>query len=182
MLTGPAIKDFPGNAPWSKPGYKGVRAGCRWPHFELAISPYLPFPFYLGHATALLKKNGFEVLLIDAITEQMDEETYFSRMAAFAPDLVVHEVSTASIETDLRQARMVKEKLPGTQLVFCGPHHLMFDPAFLAQHPFVDYVIEGEYEFTLLELAQKLDAPKDAILGLIYRTADGTPKTNGRRR
>ena len=175
------MKVFLGNAPWSKPGYKGVRAGCRWPHFELAISPYLPFPFYLGHATALLKKNGFEVLLIDAITEQMDEETYFSRMAAFAPDLVVHEVSTASVATDLRQAKMVKEKLPRARLVFCGPHQLMFDPAFLTQNPLVDYVLEGEYEFTLLELAQKLDAPKEGILGLIHRAADGTPKANGRR-
>ena len=176
-----APRIFLGNAPWSKPGYKGVRAGCRWPHFELAISPYLPFPFYLGYATALLKKNGFEVLLIDAITEQMDEETYFSRMTAFAPDLVVHEVSTASIETDLRQAKMVKEKLPGARLAFCGPHHLMFDPAFLKAHPFVDYVFEGEYEFTLLELAQKFNASPGGIPGLIHRLADGTPKANDRR-
>jgi radical SAM superfamily enzyme YgiQ (UPF0313 family) len=176
-----AKKIFLGNAPWSKPGYKGVRAGCRWPHFELAVSPYMPFPFYLGHATALLKKNGFEVLLIDAIAEQMDEETYFSRMAAFAPDLVVHEVSTASIESDVRQARLVKEKIPRARLVFCGPHQLMYEPAFLTQHPFVDYVIEGEYEFPLLELAQKLDASKDGILGLIFRPAEGTPKANGRR-
>jgi radical SAM superfamily enzyme YgiQ (UPF0313 family) len=172
---------FLGNAPWSKPGYIGVRAGCRWPHFELGVSPYMPFPFFLSYAAALLKKNGFEVLLIDAIAERMDEETYFARMAAFAPDLVVHEVSTASIDADLRQARMVKEKLPRAKLVFCGAHSEMYSPAFLTRHPYVDYVIEGEYEFALLELAQKLNAPKEGLLGLIYRAEDGTPKANGRR-
>jgi anaerobic magnesium-protoporphyrin IX monomethyl ester cyclase len=180
-LGGAAAKRiFLGNAPWNKPGHIGVRAGCRWPHFELAISPYMPFPFYLAYCAALLKKNGFEVLVIDAIAEKMSEEVYFARMKAFAPDLVVHEIATASMKTDLRQARKVKEILPEAKVFFGGPHHLMYKPEFLNDHPEVDYAVEGEYEMVVLQVAQKLNAPKDAIQGLIYRTADGTPKSNGR--
>lgn len=172
---------FLGNSPWTKPGFIGVRAGCRWPHFELGVSPYMPFPFFLGYAAALLKKNGFEVMLVDAIAERMDEATYFSRMATFAPDLVVHEVSTASMETDLAHGRLVKANLPQSQLVFCGAHNLMYSSSFLDEHPSVDYVIEGEYEFALLELAQKLYASKAELGGLIYRAADDHAVSNGRR-
>jgi radical SAM superfamily enzyme YgiQ (UPF0313 family) len=175
-----ARKVFLGNAPWSKPGHIGVRAGCRWPHFELAISPYMPFPFYLAYCAALLQKNGFEVLMIDAIAEKMSEEVYFARMKAFAPDLVVHEVATASIRTDLRQAKKVKEILPEAKLFFGGPHHLMYKPEFLNNNPDVDFAVEGEYEFVVLRVAQNLHGPKDAVQGLIYRAADGTPKSNGR--
>ncbi len=175
-----ARKVFLGNAPWNKPGHIGVRAGCRWPHFELAISPYMPFPFYLAYCAALLQKNGFEVLMIDAIAEKMSEEVYFTRMKAFAPDLVVHEVATASIHTDLRQAKKVKEILPEAKLFFGGPHHLMYKPEFLNNNPEVDFAVEGEYEFVVLRVAQNLHGPKDAVQGLIYRAADGTPKSNGR--
>jgi len=175
------MKIFLGNAPWSKPGYTGVRAGSRWPHFEARTSPYMPFPFFLAYAAALLKKNGFEVLLVDAIAERMDEDGYFRRMAAFAPSMVVHEVSTASIVTDLRHGARVKEILPSAKLVFCGAHDAMCQPEFLAQNRFVDFVAEGEYEFTLLELAMKFDAPKEDVPGLIYRAPDGVARKNGRR-
>ncbi|MBI5178636.1 MAG: radical SAM protein [Nitrospinae bacterium] len=175
------MKVFLGNAPWAKKGFKGVRAGSRWPHFEHCASPYMPFPFFLSYAAALLKKNGVEVLLVDAIAEGMDEEAYFTKIASFMPDLVMHEVSTASIVTDLRQGKKVKELLPAAKLAFCGAHDAMFDPAFLDQHPFLDFSIEGEYEFTVLELAQNLAGPKEGILGLVYRGADGAPRKNGRR-
>ena len=42
------MKVFFGNAPWSKPGFYGVRAGSRWPHFENDGCPYMPFPFFLA--------------------------------------------------------------------------------------------------------------------------------------
>jgi len=148
---------------WETPLEQAGLQGCpgRLPlaAFELAISPYLPFPFYLGYATALLKKNGFEVLLIDAITEQMDEETYFSRMTAFAPDLVVHEVPPPPSKP-IAAGQNGQGEASGARLAFVvRTSHV--DPAFLKAHPFVDYVFEGEYEFTLLELAQNSMLPRE---------------------
>ncbi len=175
-----AQKVFLGNAPWNQSGHIGIRAGSRWPHFEAAVSPYMPFPFYLAYCAALLKKNGFEVLLVDAIAEKLNDEDYFNRMKAFGPDLVIHEVATASIETDLRHARKVKELLPDCKLMFAGPHRPMGDSKWLAEHPDVDFGTEGEYEFTALQVAQRLHSSKADIVGLIYRDSNGKTVANGR--
>ena len=63
--------------PWKSHGLWGVRAGSRWPHLRDRDNEkdYLPYPFFLGYATSLLKKNGFDALLIDAI-EDVDANRY----------------------------------------------------------------------------------------------------------
>ena len=43
------------NPPWSRPGMYGVRAGSRWPHFEDDRHDYMPFPFLLAYAAAVLR-------------------------------------------------------------------------------------------------------------------------------
>jgi hypothetical protein len=51
------LKVFLGNMPWYKNGRWGVRAGSRWPHIKYeSEQDYLPFPFFLAYATALLHK------------------------------------------------------------------------------------------------------------------------------
>ncbi len=45
---------FLGNPPWRGNGWYGVRAGSRWPHRETEGTEYMPFPFFLAHAAALL--------------------------------------------------------------------------------------------------------------------------------
>ncbi len=101
-------KVFLGNAPWLNIGYYGVRAGSRWPHFEKCGDSYLPFPFFLAYATALLEGNGFECLLVDGIAERMALEEFHGRLAAFSPAAAVYEVSTPSIELDLEVAAVCK--------------------------------------------------------------------------
>jgi anaerobic magnesium-protoporphyrin IX monomethyl ester cyclase len=169
------MKIFLGNAPWSKPGFYGVRAGSRWPHFEKEHSKYMPFPFFLGYATALLEKNGFECLLVDGIAEGISLDSFLLRMQSFGSHIVVFEVSTPSIELDLDVARSTKKLLgQDVQVVFCGPHHSMYSPDFLKQHRDVDYVIQGEYELVLLDLVQRLARrePITDVLGLIYRSGE----------
>ena len=48
------MRVFLANPPWYRPGYYGVRAGSRWPHFESEDTDYMPFPFFLGYAAAML--------------------------------------------------------------------------------------------------------------------------------
>lgn len=174
------MRIFLANAPWSKPGYYGVRAGSRWPHFEKEGAGYLPFPFFLAYAAALLEKEGVEVALVDAVAERLSEEEFFARVADFAPQLVVYEVSTPSIAVDLAIAGRTKALLPETPVLFCGAHHEMFAPEFLSRHNTVDFVIRGEYEFTLLELVRTLGAGGSPALvdGLIYRESGGEVRAN----
>ncbi|MDP8257674.1 MAG: radical SAM protein [Candidatus Alcyoniella australis] len=159
------------NAPWSKPGFYGVRAGSRWPHFEAENLEYMPFPFFMAYATALLERHGYDVSLIDAVAEALDEQTFYARVEQFAPELIVLEVSTISIDVDLRHVSELHNRLPGAKIGLCGLHSYMYEPEFLAEHNAVDMVLIGEYETTLLELVQRLEsgAQLDGCRGLVHR-------------
>ncbi|MCA9432404.1 MAG: cobalamin-dependent protein, partial [Candidatus Omnitrophica bacterium] len=178
------MKVFLGNGPWYRPGYYGVRAGSRWPHYETDCSPYMPFPFYLAYATALLEKDGHECLLIDGIAERTTEEDYVERATKFDPDLIILEVSTPSMDTDIRQTKAIKDKCPNARVVYCGLHLLDEDDDFLASHRFVDFTMRGEYDFIAQDLANALDTGGDltAIKGLnFFDEATGKTHDGGRR-
>lgn len=178
------MKVFLGNAPWKKEGYYGVRAGSRWPHFEKESHSYMPFPFFLAYAAALLEKNNFDVLLVDGVAERIGEAEFFNRIKTFQPDLIVLEVSTVSIDVDLEIARKLRKNLsPDIKIAFSGLHYGMYNEEFLRQYEFIDFVLKGEYEYTLLELTQCLNkgVALDGVIGLIYRDFQGAIHDNPRR-
>jgi radical SAM superfamily enzyme YgiQ (UPF0313 family) len=169
------MKVFLGNAPWSKPGFYGVRAGSRWPHFENDGCPYMPFPFFLAYATALLKKNGITTRLVDAIAERISDDEFLTRVRDFAPDLVFYEISSASLTVDLKVIAATRAMLPSAKIVVAGPHFAISEPAFLDKHPGIDFALFGEYEFNLLALVNGLKSGGDIakVPGLIFRDASG---------
>lgn len=179
-----SMKVFLGNSPWNKPDLYGVRAGSRWPHFERCGDPYMPFPFYMAYATAVLEKEGHEVLLVDGVAERISDDEFFKRVEDFSPGLALLEVSTPSIGKDLQDAERLKKALgKDVPVVFAGPHIEMYRPDFLEKVPMVDFVLMGEYEYTLRELVDKLANGKDPsdTLGVLCRMPDGSVKENPRR-
>lgn len=176
------MKVFLGNAPWKKPGFYGVRAGSRWPHFEREGCTYMPFPFFLAYATSLIREDGGTPLLVDAIAEGIDDNAFFERLQSFAPDVIVFEVSSASLNTDIAILDRTRELMgPTVRIVFVGAHHPLGTPAFLAEHPELDFALSGEYEFPLRQLVRALrdGAPLDAVPGLAWRD-DGSVRVNPR--
>ncbi|MDI6783603.1 MAG: radical SAM protein [bacterium] len=165
------MKVFLGNAPWRKAGFYGVRAGSRWPHFERCGSGYMPFPFFLAYATAVLDRAKIDVLLIDGIAEELTEPEFLDRIRQYHPNLIVLEVSTSSIDADIEIGKRIKQDNPQAKLAFCGPHIYMYQPEFLQQHPEIDFILQKEFEYTLLDLVQRLQNQQElsSVLGLIYR-------------
>jgi anaerobic magnesium-protoporphyrin IX monomethyl ester cyclase len=162
---------FLGNAPWRKPGYYGVRAGSRWPHFEDQNMEYMPFPFFLAYAAAILEDDDFPVLLVDAIAENIDNDAFLSRMRGFKPDVIVLEVSTNSIAWDMAILKRIRAEFPEALLIAAGLHSEMYRPEFLRENPEIDAVLVGEYEFTLREFCQRKEdgLPLAGIKGVIIR-------------
>ncbi len=157
------------NPPWYKGNSFGVRAGSRWPHFTEV--PYLPFPFFLAYSAALLEKKEKDLLVIDSPAEKLKNEEFIEKIKSFCPDLLLMEVSTPSIIDDLYLSKEIKKILTDTKIAFCGPHILMQQEEFLEENSSVDYILYGEYEYTLLELAEHMEHDKslENISGLIYR-------------
>ncbi len=159
------------NPPWRKGDRIGVRAGSRWPFtMEAKGADYVPFPFYLAYATALLDREGIEVKIIDAVAERVNELEFLEEIRKFTPDIVLIETSTPSIEVDIAIAKRIKE-ISCASIVLSGPHVTIFGGEILQENPFIDYILRGEYEETLLDLVRHLEGREglDDVLGLIYR-------------
>lgn len=164
------------NSPWIIGSNRyGVRAGSRWP-FTIELSnngqrDYVPFPFFLAYTASLLKKYGNEAVIIDAVAEGIGEDSFVERIKDYAPQIVVFETTTPSFRNDIRIAEKVKQNLKSAKIVFCGPHAGVFPLEILSKYMLIDYILIGEYEYTLLELVTYFEKGlnlKD-VLGLAYR-------------
>ncbi len=174
--TDKRLKPLMVNLPWMRgDGSQGVRAGSRWPHIkDVSEGNYLPFPFFLCYAVSLLNKNGFETDMIDAIAEGMTEEKFMKLLSEKDPDILVAETSVPSFYYDMRLLRKISSL--GISIVLCGPHSETYKEEFLDRYDFIDFVLFGEYELTLLELMKALqEGRKDlsCLDGLIWKDNNG---------
>lgn len=163
------------NLPWRQGNRFGVRAGSRWPFTseaeENGYINYIPFPFFLACACALLKKDDREAKLIDAIAQGADEDSVIDEVSSYQPGLIVIETSTPSFENDMRIASKIAEANPGSFVALCGPHATTFAEDILQRSEFVDFILRGEYEYILLDLVHALEngGKLKAIPGLAFK-------------
>ncbi|MFA4853725.1 MAG: radical SAM protein [Candidatus Omnitrophota bacterium] len=163
------------NLPWRKNNRWGVRAGSRWPFTSEAEEnnyiKYIPFPFFLAYAASLLKSKNKDVKLIDAIARGLDEQRVMDEIDAAKPGLIVIEISTPSFYNDMRLAYRIRQKRPNSQIVLCGPHATTYAKDILSKYDYIEYILMGEYEYTLLSLVEELENSRDlkSVLGLAYR-------------
>ncbi len=171
------MKVLVANPPWPGPGY-GARSDVRWPHKR--SDKYIEYPIYLAYTAAVVEQAGFEVSFLDAVMDELEIEQFAHKLSELGPRLVLLETSTPSIEFDLATAAAIKELSPATFVALLGSHVTYFDRQTVADHPAVDAVIRGEFEYTAADLARALDNGGDlaGVLGLTYRDADGDVRRN----
>lgn len=147
------------NPPWLVKGREGVRAGSRWPYTvkKLEQGDTIPFPFNLAYSAALLRKKGIEVEAIDGIASRIDLKQFFNELKKKNPDLIVMETSTPSYPYDREIAREIKEEFNDSKMVFSGTHATVFPETVLRENEFLDFVLLGEFEYTLNELVERLN-------------------------
>ncbi len=87
---------------------------------------------------------------------------------------------TPYVETALATAAAVRQELPTAQIVV-GGHHATVAPEMVMEHPAVDFVIRGEGEKALVELARLVhsgaavgDEAWERVPGLVRRRPDGS--------
>lgn len=164
----------------------GVRAGSRWPFTsgpnKNGSVDYTPFPFFLAYATSLLKKEQKEARLLDAIAEGVTEEEVMEKIRSYNPGLIVAETSTPSFKNDTRILCDIRLNFPHSCIAICGPHASIFPGEILKNYDFIDYILIGEYEYTLLDLVKSLDAGSclGSVPRLAYRQKDSV-EINGAR-
>lgn len=160
-----------------------VRAGSRWPHSGVKLRGrlphYLPFPFSLAYGAALLMRAGFEVRVMDAVALDAGEDALLQEIGRERPDMVFFEMTTPTADYDAALAAKIKA-VCGAVVVLAGAHAGLFAERILTGQRGVDFIIKGEYEWTLLRLAESLcagrgDFPQGTVFLKDARPVDAGP-------
>jgi len=131
----------------------------------------LYYPLWTAFATGVLEKAGFDVKLIDCPAQRINLNGLLEKVDEYHPNLVSIETSTPSIYSDIETAKAIRAKLPDCKICMTGTHVSVLPEEVLKMAPEVDFIARGEYDYTLLELAQKLAGKSDTsdILGISFR-------------
>jgi anaerobic magnesium-protoporphyrin IX monomethyl ester cyclase len=141
----------------------------------------LYYPVWLSYAAGVLEKAGHQVNLLDACAQQLQESTTYEYVKKFNPDIVVINTSTPSLFSDLNIAKNIKLLVPNTIIIVVGTHPSALPEETLTLELSIDIVARREYEYTLLELAEKIEKKESIaeIMGITFRDKEtGTIRSN----
>lgn len=136
-----------------------------WPgrHFK-ATKPELPYP--LLHLSNMLVKNGFRCQILDMRIHPYKDVDLDDALCVGISLLT----GSSMIRYALEFASMVRSRNPDIPLIWGGVHPTML-PEETARNEYVDIVVRGDGEITLLELARAInrDRPISAVKGITYK-------------
>jgi len=128
-------------------------------------------PFSLVSSAAVLRKENFNVKVLDCIAKDIDFYGLKEEIRQFNPDIVVLNTTTPSIKEDLKVVELVKKNNLKTKVAVIGIHPSSLPDETLSLSKKLDYVIRGEPEFTIRDLALSLrgNQPLSKVKGISYR-------------
>ena len=136
----------------------------------------LYYPIWLAYAAGLLEVHGFDVQLVDGPGEDIEFGEAIERARDFAPQLCVVATTTPSIKNDIAAAEALHEAT-GAFTVLVGTHTSAAPLESLRDAAGAQAVTFQEYDWTVLELAQRIEGGGDldlaSIKGLVWRREDG---------
>lgn len=142
----------------------------------------LYYPMWLSYAAVLAEKYGNVIDMIDAPADGLDLAHVIKRMTEFSPELIVVDTSTPSIYNDTRVCEEIKTALPETFILLVGTHVSALPEESLVLSMSVDAVALGEYDYTVVDLAETLEDEGDigSVEGLCFRQSGSMVRTGKR--
>jgi anaerobic magnesium-protoporphyrin IX monomethyl ester cyclase len=141
-----------------------------YPPYE---GPPLSAPLCLLALASPLLEAGFEVVLVDDVRSPNYEEVIL-RETQDALCLGISVLTGPMIKAAVRMAKAVKKLLPNLPVILGGWHPSLLPEQTLTPD-FVDGVVRGQGELTLLELAQRIAEGREwsGVSGLSYKDDSG---------
>lgn len=132
-------------------------------------------PLSLVYIGTLLKKEGYEVKVLDCPAEGTVVTELEGIVRAWAPDVLIWSTGTPTIHGDLALASVLKTVLPAVKTAVFGTHVSALDSECMAGAPSLDAIIRNEPEYTAVEWIKSLGVTgrADAVRGLTYRKESG---------
>ena len=131
-------------------------------------------PYGLAYVAAALENAGFTVQVLDNYQLRNSVELATQEVLKRDPEIVGISCSSVTYKRCLEVAKAIKQVKPSIKVV-AGGWHPSFEPDSMLEHPEIDYVVIGEGEFPMVELATTLakGGNNDTIakipgIGLVY--------------
>ncbi len=127
-----------------------LKSGSRWYNVTKkapANLKYYPYPWFMGYATSLLKKNGFDAVFKDAVAMEWSFQKTMGYIETFKPEYIICEPTWVSVQDD-KQLLDANDK--EIVKIAVGNYATNY-PFECLEKTNVDYVVVGEYEFSLLD-------------------------------
>jgi radical SAM superfamily enzyme YgiQ (UPF0313 family) len=138
-------------------------------------------PTGLCYIAAVLRKEGYEVSVVDGCAERLGVEEIVKRVVAEAPDVVGVTCKSLFMPNVTKLCPLLKEALPMVPIVAGGNHVTALPEETLREIPSIDAIVlgEGEQTFSILTAALLNGLALEGIEGLCIRR-NGTPCVTGR--
>jgi len=138
-------------------------------------------PLGLAYVAAALEKAGFQVEILDNYNLKKSSEQVKLEIKRLEPEIVGITCGSVTYRRCIETAKAVKEVLPSCRIVI-GGWQPSYRPESLLQYPEVDYLVMGEGERAMMELANNITKGEDKsaiakISGIAYRHKGKTIKT-----
>jgi anaerobic magnesium-protoporphyrin IX monomethyl ester cyclase len=139
-------------------------------------------PTGLCYIAAVLRKEGYQVSIVDGCAERLGVEEIVTRVVADAPDLVGVTCKSIFMPNVTKLCPLLKGALPGVPIVAGGSHVTALPEETLRELPSIDAIVvgEGEQTFRVLTAALLGGRPFEGIEGLCIRR-NGAPWVTPRR-
>ncbi len=142
----------------------------------LLINPPYPWeenpspPLGLTSLAGYLLQQDVDVLIEDYVVNPFSRDRARKVLKEFNPDLVGATAVTMNVKKAYQILSEYKEESPAIRTVIGGPHATFDAQGTLEQNPSVDFVVRGEGELTLCELAAASGTGEyGAVKGLSFR-------------
>ena len=157
-------------------GNPGLSMGGRLMRVLLIDTPY-PFEEYprpslsLGYLGAVLEREDVDVQILDFLVAEYSSEKLRKKLEEYQPQVVGVTSSTLNYLTARQILRVCKGCDPDIVTVIGGPHVSFTAEDTLEQAPWIDIVVRGEGEETIIELIRALETGGElgGVMGIAFR-------------
>ena len=143
----------------------------------LLVNPYYPTsetpspPLGLAFLAGALERAGVEVKILDLVVFPYTKKMLEAVLKKFSPHVVGATSVTMTFDNAVSVLKDVKAIAPEVLTVMGGPHVTFCSKETMIGVPELDFVVLGEGDETIVELAKQADNGCDwsLIRGLVYR-------------
>ena len=141
------------------------------PDSSVSVNPHIPYG--VAYIAAVLEKEGYQVSIWDRNVNREDIERFYQ------PDIIGLSVMTGPCISDaIEISQKAKAIYPEVSIVWGGVHPTILPEQTIVEE-YIDYIVYGEGELTMLDLVKSIEHnfPIEEVKGIYYKNGDKILKT-----